>query len=170
MAAMSERRGVPDAWPDLAGRIDGKSHVLAVRVYYEDTDFSGIVYHANYLRYCERGRSDFLRLIGVHHSELFAGDDRGARLGFAVTRMDTRFRGPARIDDVLEVRTVFEGLKGARFDLAQSVSRGGETLFEAELTAALVDGNGRPRRLPEAMRTAFAPYLAGPKEATGPGA
>ena len=71
-----------DAWPDLAGRMNGKTHVLPVRVYYEDTDFSGVVYHANYLRYCERGRSDFLRLIGVSHSELHNRDDaaRGAAL------------------------------------------------------------------------------------------
>ena len=66
-----------DKWPDIAGRIEGSVHLLPIRVYYEDTDFSGFVYHANYLKFCERGRSDFLRLIGIHHHELHWSDYRG---------------------------------------------------------------------------------------------
>jgi acyl-CoA thioester hydrolase len=158
---MGEGAAVPKAWPDLAGRIDGCEHVLAVRVYYEDTDFSGIVYHANYLKYCERGRSDFLRLIGVHHAALHAAEAATARLGFAVTAMDTRFHKPARIDEVLEVRTRFMELKGARFSLRHSVSRSGTALFTADLTAALVDGTGKPRRLPADMLEKILPFAAG---------
>lgn len=148
-----------EAWPDLAGRIEGKIHRLAVRVYYEDTDFSGIVYHANYLRYCERGRSDFLRLLGVSHRELHDGEAAAHRLGFAVRDMAIDFVKPARIDDVVEVHTRFSGLKGARFFLAQDVLRDGEKLFCATLTAVLLDGNGRPRRLPREMVHVFTPLI-----------
>ena len=139
---MSER------WPDIAGRIEGKAHVLPVRVYYEDTDFSGLVYHANYLKFCERGRSDCLRLLGVHHHELQQG---GITLSFVVRRMVCDFLAPARIDEILEVESRFVRLSGARMEIAQSVTRDGESLFQAAVTAALVDAQGRPKRFPEAM-------------------
>ena len=137
-----------DRWPDLAGRIEGKTHVLPVRVYYEDTDFSGLVYHANYLKFCERGRSDCLRLLGVHHHELLQGE---FALGFVVRRMVCDFLAPARIDEVLEVESRFVRLSGARMEIAQAVTRDGEALFRAAVTAALVDGAGRPQRFPAAM-------------------
>jgi acyl-CoA thioester hydrolase len=135
-----------ERWPELAGRIEGKAHVLPVRVYYEDTDFSGLVYHANYLKFCERGRSDCLRLLGVHHHELQRQQTGG--LGFVVRRMVCDFISPARIDEVLEVESRFVALSGARMEIAQAVTRDGETLFQAAVTAALVDGQGRPRRFP----------------------
>lgn len=156
----SAKTAMTDTWPDLAGRIDGKTHVLPVRVYYEDTDFSGVVYHANYLRYCERGRSDFLRLIGVSHSELHDRDEASEQRGFAVKDMAIEFVKPARIDDVLEVRTRFTGLGRARFHLAQDISRGEEKLFGATLTAVVIDGSGRPRRLTEEMTAAFSTFLS----------
>jgi len=149
---MSEAAAVPPAWPDLAGRIDGGEHVLAVRVYYEDTDFSGIVYHANYLKFCERGRSDYLRLIGIHHGDLYSAQAPEERLGFAVARMDTRFHAPAAIDDVLEVRTRFAALKGARFEFAQAIVRDGTPIFSADLTVALLDGRGQPQRIAGPLR------------------
>ena len=151
-----------DVWPDLAGRIDGKVHTLPVRVYYEDTDFSGVVYHANYLRYCERGRSDFLRLLGVVHSELYDGEKDAERLGFAVRDMEIDFIKPARIDDVLEVRTRFRSLGRARFHLGQDIYRGADKLFGATLTAVVIDGSGRPRRLPGDMIAAFSEFLPAP--------
>ena len=141
-----------DRWPDLAGRIEGKTHVLPVRVYYEDTDFSGLVYHANYLKFCERGRSDCLRLLGVHHHELLQGE---LALGFVVRRMVCDFLAPARIDEVLEVESRFVRLTGARMEIAQTVTRHGEALFRAAVTAALVDAHGRPQRFPEAMIAAL---------------
>jgi acyl-CoA thioester hydrolase len=137
-----------ERWPELAGRIDGKVHVLPIRVYYEDTDFSGLVYHANYLKFCERGRSDCLRLLGVHHHELLQG---GLVMGFVVRRMVCDFLAPARIDEILEVESRFVHLSGARMEIAQSVTRNGQTLFRAAVTAALVDAQGRPKRFPEAM-------------------
>ena len=148
-----------DAWPDLAGRIEGTTHRLGIRVYYEDTDFSGVVYHANYLKYCERGRSDFLRLLGIHHRELHAGERATDRLGFAVKEMKVDFIAPARIDDVVEVHTSFVGLRGARFFLAQKVMREGRDLFAADLTAVLLDGEGRPRRLPKDIQAILQPLV-----------
>ena len=145
--AMNEER------EHLAGRIEGGGHLLPVRVYYEDTDFSGFVYHANYLKFCERGRSDFLRLAGIHHRELHWGNS-GGRMGFVVRRMVCDFLKPATIDDVLEVRTRIRKLGGARMVLAQEVERGGDVLFSAEVIVALVDADGRPLRLPREMRAA----------------
>jgi acyl-CoA thioester hydrolase len=145
-----------EAWPDVAGRIDGARHVLPIRVYYEDTDFSGTVYHANYLKFCERGRSDCLRLLGIHHHELHWHETRG-RMGFVVRRMACEFLKPARIDDLLEIETRFAGMTGARMELEQQVRRGGEHLFAARVTVALVDAHGRPRRLSKDMAKAMAP-------------
>jgi acyl-CoA thioester hydrolase len=143
-----------DAWPDLAGQIKGTEHVLPVRVYYEDTDFSGFVYHANYLKFCERARSDCLRLLGIHHHELHWHESDG-RMGFVVRRMECDFLKPARIDDVLEVRSQMLTVKGARFNLDQRVSRDGELLFHGLVMAALVDGDGKPKRMPKAIQLAL---------------
>lgn len=137
-------------WKDLAGRVEEGRHVLPVRVYYEDTDFSGAVYHANYLKFCERGRSDCLRLIGIHHHEMHWHETEG-RMGFVVRRMVCDFLKPARIDDLLEVETRFREMGGARLELDQKVSRGDETLFSAQVTVVLVDAAGRPKRFPKAM-------------------
>jgi len=135
-------------WPDLAGRLVGDSHRLAVRVYYEDTDFSGVVYHANYLRYLERGRSDFLRLCGVHHNELADGS-HGAAIAFAVRAMNLEFKAPARIDDVLEVETRLVRATAARLTLSQVVLKGEQPLVRAEVEAVVISPDGRPRRLPK---------------------
>jgi acyl-CoA thioester hydrolase len=143
-----------DKWPDLAGRIENNRHVLAARVYYEDTDFSGYVYHANYLRFCERGRSDCLRLAGVHHKELFSGGDEN-QLGFVVRQMNCEFKAPAVIDDLLEIYTAIASVKGARMVLEQQVICKEKVLFEATVMAALVDGRGKPRRFSDEMLKAF---------------
>lgn len=148
-----------ERWPDLAGRIDAGVHILPVRVYYEDTDFSGVVYHASYLRFCERGRSDFLRLAGAHHAELAAGAI-GEPLAFAVRHMVIDYLKPARIDDVVEVETCLHSVGGATVTLAQRVLRAGEVLFTAGVKAAVVNGEGRPRRLPGPVRAALARLVA----------
>ncbi len=148
---------MPRQWPDIAGHIAGRVHILPVRVYFEDTDFSGIVYYANYLKFVERGRSDFLRLMGVHHTELA---EQG--LVFAVRRVEADYLRPARIDDILEVRTSLVELRGARFVLGQRVARADKTLFEAKITAALLTLDGRPRRLPADMVSRFKDFLESP--------
>ena len=137
-----------DAWPDLAGRIADQAHVLPVRVYYEDTDAGGVVFYANYLKFCERGRSDCLRLLGIHHHEI---DDAG----FVVRRMLCEFLKPARLDDLLTVETRFREMGGARLELDQQVKRDTELLFSADVTVALIDGRGRPKRLPPDMARVF---------------
>ena len=101
-----------------AGRFEGREHLLPIRVYYEDTDFTGLVYHANYVRYFERGRSDALRLMGVGHAQLLDGD---SPMAFVVTRMDIAFQAPARIDDALMVRTAYRDIKGPRLFITQAI-------------------------------------------------
>ena len=140
----------------LDGWFQGRVHVRPVRIYYEDTDFSGIVYHANYLKFFERGRTDFLRCAGVGHADLLSLDQP---LVFAVTRIETDFKAPARIDDLLHVRTVFDGARGARFSISQDIVRGEDLIAAAMVTAACVTPDGRPRRLPSDVVRKVAPHL-----------
>ena len=146
-------------WPDLAGRlidIDGtRSHVLPVRVYFEDTDFSGLVYHASYVRWCERGRSDFLRLLGGDHRRLIDGSGGSEPAAFVVHRMTFDFLKPSRIDELLEVVTCVKAIGAASLTLLQSVKRGETTLVEAEVTVVLISVSGKPLRISSALREAF---------------
>ncbi len=140
-----------------AGRFDGRDHLLPVRVYYEDTDFTGVVYHANYVRYFERGRSDFLRLAGIGHAELLEADPP---LAFVVAEMKLTFVKPARIDDALLVRTNYDAVKGVRLLISQTIERNGEVLCRAEVTAVCIHLDGRPRRPTSALVAAVRPWLA----------
>jgi acyl-CoA thioester hydrolase len=146
-------------WPDLAGKLiegaSGRAHVLPVRVYFEDTDFSSLVYHASYVRWCERGRSDFLRLLGGDHRRLIDGSDGAEPAAFVVRRMSFDFLKPARIDEVLEVVTRVKDIGAASLTLAQSVRRGETHLVEAEVTVVLVSVAGKPLRIASALREAF---------------
>ena len=148
-----------NTWPDLAGRLfaeDGKRrHVMAVRVYFEDTDAGGVAYHASYVRWCERGRSDFLRLLGTDARRLIGGSDSLEPAGFIVRRMTFDFARPARMDDVLEVATTVRAIGGASATLTQHVNRDGVRLCEAEVVVVLVSMSGKPLRLTDAMRAAF---------------
>lgn len=146
-------------WPDVAGQIVDAVHILPVRVYYEDTDFSGYVYHANYIRFCERGRSDCLRLLGFHHNELYEAAPQ-EQAAWVVRHMDCDFITPARIDELLEVKSHFAKAKGARVIMQQQIMRGDELIFKATVTAALVDLNGRPKRLSAKMLEKFATLAA----------
>jgi acyl-CoA thioester hydrolase len=147
------------AWPDLAGRLvrdaRGRAHVLPVRVYFEDTDFSALVYHASYLRWCERGRSDFLRLMGNDHQALIAGGAGREPAAFVVRRMRLEYLRPARIDEVLEVTTRVKELTAATLTLDQRVSRSGTDLFTAEVMVVLISASGKPLRLTAALREAL---------------
>jgi acyl-CoA thioester hydrolase len=136
-------------WPDLAGRIEGRRHVLPVRVYFEDTDFSGFVYHASYLRWCERGRSDFIRLIGISHADLIV--DSTGPAAFVVRRLEIDYLRPARIDDVLEVVTECTEVGRVHLLLAQDIRRGGEVVCRASVKVVLVTLTGRPLRLPKPL-------------------
>lgn len=140
-----------------AGRFEGRDHLLPVRVYYEDTDFTGVVYHANYVRYFERGRSDFLRLAGIGHAELLEVDPP---LAFVVAEMKLNFIKPARIDDALVVRTTYDSVKGVRLMISQTIERNGEALCRADVTAVCIHLDGRPRRPTPALVEAVRPWLA----------
>ena len=139
-----------------AGRFEGREHILPVRVYYEDTDFTGVVYHANYVRYFERGRSDFLRLAGVSHSDLLERHDPAA---FVVTRLEIDFRKPARIDDALAVRTTYDSARGPRLLISQSITRGEELIAQASVAAACISMDGRPRKPPAGLIEALRPWF-----------
>lgn len=140
----------------LAGRLTASGHELQARVYYADTDFSGAVYHARYLEFLERGRSDYLRLIGVHHTDLEAGST-GETLYWVVRRMEIDFRAAARIDDVLTVLTRVAEVGKARIRMAQEIRRGDALLITAAVEAALINAEGKPRRFPGEWAALFAP-------------
>jgi acyl-CoA thioester hydrolase len=122
-------------------------HELAVRVYYEDTDFSGRVYHASYLRFMERGRTEWLRALGYEHSVLAGGQG----VVFAVRRLAIDYLAPAAIDDLLRIETRVVAVRGAAIDFAQTVARSGLTLATATILVAALR-NGRPMRIPPEFR------------------
>lgn len=133
------------------GRFVGSEHRFPVRVYFEDTDLSGVVYHANYLRYMERARSDFLRLVGVDQ-RAFNDAGEGA---YVVSELDIRYKRPAKLDDALLVVSVLTKIRAASVDIQQRVMLNDQILTEAEVTAALVAPSGRPRRQPSEWIAAF---------------
>lgn len=129
--------------------------MLPVRVYFEDTDAGGIAYHASYVRWCERGRTDFLRLLGTDSRRLIDGSASHEPAAFVVRRMNCEFLRPSRMDDVLEVETRVKELGGASVTLLQTVMNGGRRVFEADVTVVLVAVSGKPLRLSSAVRGAF---------------
>ncbi|CAN2532734.1 Acyl-CoA+thioesterase+YbgC [Methylocapsa aurea] len=129
-------------------------HSLTIRVYYEDTDFSGLVYHASYLRFMERGRTELLRDLGLGQRALLQAQGGGG-LFFVVRAMTIDFRKPAQMDDSLTVETIVRAVSGASFELDQRVLRGEEALVSARVKIAAVEGD-RPRRLPSEVREKFA--------------
>ncbi|WP_084399329.1 YbgC/FadM family acyl-CoA thioesterase [Henriciella aquimarina] len=120
-----------------------RQHWLRVRIYYEDTDFTGMVYHANYLRFFERGRSEFLRDAGVSHQDLLSRPDPAA---FTLTNVNVDYKRAARIDDELMIRSRYMGTKGVRVLFQQTALRGDEVIAEADITAVMIHADGRPRR------------------------
>ena len=141
--------------PHLDGAIHHGRHVMTVRVYYEDTDFFGIVYHANYLRFMERGRTNHLRLLGADHRALFAEAAQEAPgFAFVVRSMRIEFLKSARMDDVLDIVTSPQEVKGASITLHQQILRTNELLVEADVRVAFVS-NGRARPIPRALRLAM---------------
>jgi acyl-CoA thioester hydrolase len=135
----------------LGGFLNGGVHSLPLRVYYEDTDFSGLVYHASYLRFMERGRTELLRCSALHQAVMH---EEMNGLAFAVRRMSIEFEKPARMDDVLLVKTRSHEMRGASMVLAQEIWRDGERLVMAEVTVAAIRA-GRAVRLPDELRRAL---------------
>lgn len=136
-----------------SGSIDGKLHRFAVRAYFEDTDLSGVVYHANYLRWFERARSDFVRLLGIDQR---AANERGDG-AFAVVDLTIRYAVPARLDDAVQIETRCSELRAASCRMHQKAFReDGVLLSEATFRVGFVSPDGRPRRMPDGWREAFA--------------
>ena len=140
---------------DLDGVLRNGRHVMPVRVYYEDTDFSGAVYHASYLRFMERGRTNYLRLLGADQRALFEETAKEAPgFAFVVRSMQVEFLKAARMDDLLEISTRPGEVKGASVLLHQRVTRGDDLLVEARIRVAFVSG-GRARPIPKPLRAAM---------------
>ncbi|WP_353206778.1 YbgC/FadM family acyl-CoA thioesterase [Sphingorhabdus sp.] len=142
------------------GHFDGARHLFAVRVYFEDTDFSGVVYHARYLHFMERARSDMLACVGIDQRTVHAAG-QGA---YAVTQMHIKYRRPAHFDDALVVISTVEAVRAASCDIHQTVMRGDDILTEAQVTAAFVSPDGKPRRQPAHWVAAFQLIINKPAE------
>ncbi len=139
------------------GHFDGPRHLFAVRVYFEDTDFSGLVYHARYLHFMERARSDMLACAGIGQRAAFEGGE-GV---YAVSDLHIKYRAPAHFDDALLVISTVEQIRGASVVIHQRVMRGDQLLTEAEVTAAFLSSEGRPKRQPRDWVAAFETIMAG---------
>lgn len=144
---MSEQKGL--------GHFDGKMHILPIRVYYEDTDLSGVVYHANYLRYMERGRTEFFRAVGI---KLAALED-AEPTAWTLRKVQIEYFRPARLEDELEVRTICASLTGARMVADQKIYANDMLLTHGTVEACVMTLAGRPRRIPEDVRDKLAPFL-----------
>lgn len=139
------------------GLIDGKLHHFAVRAYFEDTDLSGVVYHANYLRWFERARSDFVRLLGIDQRAV----NEAGEGAFAVADLTIRYAAPARLDDGVRIETACTELGAASCRMQQKAFReDGLLLTEASFRVGFVSPEGRPRRMPQGWRAAFAPIVS----------
>lgn len=138
------------------GSFDGREHHYPIRVFYEDTDFTGIVYYANYLRFFERARSSFFRLVGLEHASLWDAEDP---IAFAIRKINLDYKKPARIDDHLNIITTYDTFKGARLWVSQAAYRGDELLVTAHSEAASITPAGRPKRPPKDMIAMLKPYL-----------
>ena len=145
-------------WPDIAGRIEGETHVLPIRVYFEDTDCAGVVYHANFLKFCERARSDFIRLLGIDAKSL-AEPKHGEPSVFVVRRVEIDYLKPGHMDDLLEIVTSCAEIGSASLVLQQDVRRDGAPLVRARVTVVLVSRAGKPQRLGALVRTALQRFV-----------
>src|SRR5437868_3115982 len=143
----------PGGW----GRFEGSVHVLPIRIYYEDTDLSGVVYHANYLRFMERGRSEFFRCAGVLRLAMM---DEGEATVWTLRKASLEFYRPARVDDLISVRTRTTSLSGARMTADQKMYRGDVLLAHGRVEVCVVTLAGKPRRIPVDIRTKLLPFVS----------
>ncbi|MEI9994966.1 MAG: YbgC/FadM family acyl-CoA thioesterase [Rhizomicrobium sp.] len=142
--------------PTGLGRFEGKTHILPLRVYYEDTDLSGVVYHANYLRFMERGRTEFFRLVGVTKMASLEDPEPTA---WTLRHATLEFFRPARLEDQIEVRTTCPHLSGARMRADQKIYSGDTLLVHGKVEACMMTLTGKPRRIPQAVRDLLLPFL-----------
>ena len=138
------------------GFFEGMVHVLPVSIYYEDTDLSGFVYHANYLRYMERGRTEFFRLAGISK---MAGLEEEEPTAWTLRSVSVEYLRPARLDDVIHIRSRLIGLTGARMRALQRITLGETLLVEGRIEACITTLTGKPRRLPKKVQETLAPFV-----------
>ena len=138
------------------GFLEGKVHVLPISIYYEDTDLSGFVYHANYLRYMERGRTEFFRLAGISK---MAGLDEEEPTAWTLRSIHVDYLRPARLDDIIHVRSRLIGLSGARMQAIQRITCNETLLVEGRIEACITTLTGKPRRLPKKVQETLAPFV-----------
>jgi acyl-CoA thioester hydrolase len=136
------------------GSFDGKTHILPISIYYEDTDLSGFVYHANYLRYMERGRTEFFRMAGISRARL--EDDEPT--AWTLRRIAVEYFRPARLDDRIAVHSVLTEVSGARIKVLQRIRHGEALLVEGRIEACITTLTGKPRRLPKIVFETLAPF------------
>ncbi|HEY1837119.1 MAG TPA: YbgC/FadM family acyl-CoA thioesterase [Rhizomicrobium sp.] len=141
---------------DAAGRFEGKTHILPVRIYYADTDLSGIVYHANYLAFMERGRSEFFRHAGIVR---LAQLDEPEPTAWTLRKVELEYLRPARVDDLIEVHTKLTHLTGARMNAQQNIYLKSDLLTRGHIEACIIALSGKPRRIPQEMRDKLSPFL-----------
>ena len=137
-----------DSQNNILGWFEGRVHFYPIHVFYEDTDFSGLVYHANYLRYYERGRSSFLKLLGIEHSALWNTQD----MAFTIRKFEIEYKAPAKIDDHLLIKTTYDKISGARLFITQECLKDDILVSKAKCEAACITKAGRPTRLPTFIR------------------
>ena len=137
------------------GSFDGKTHILPISIYYEDTDLSGVVYHANYLRYMERGRTEFFRLAGILRARL----DDDEPTAWTIRRIAVEYFRPARLDDRIAVHSVLTEVAGARLKVLQCIRLGEALLVEGRIEACITTLTGKPRRLPKIVIETLAPFV-----------
>lgn len=140
---------------NILGWFEGRVHKYPIHIFYEDTDFSGVVYHANYLRFFERARSSFLNLLGVTHANLW--DEH--QMAFTIRKFVVEYKSPARVDDHLIVHTTYDQIKGARLLVSQSCFRGDTLVVKAQSEAACITADGRPRRASDFLKQKLEPFL-----------
>jgi len=138
------------------GRLEGKTFIFPIRIYYEDTDAGVIVYYANYLKFAERARTEFLRAFGIKQSVLLEKN----RIAFAVRKAEADYRKPAKLDDLLEVHTRLSKLNGASLEMEQELKRGAETLVQVKVRIACIHLEGRPVAIPADIRATFEKMLS----------
>ena len=137
-----------------SGQFEGPVHLYAVRVFFEDTDLSGVVYHANYLRYMERGRTEFFRMAGISRARL----DDDEPTAWTLRRIAVEYFRPARLDDRIAVHSVLTEVSGARIKVLQRIRQGDTLLVEGRIEACITTLTGKPRRLPKNVFETLAPF------------
>ena len=141
----------------ILGTFEGRTHFYPVHIFYEDTDFSGVVYHANYLKFLERARSSFLNLLDISHANLWEEH----QMAFTIRKISIEYKSSAKVDDHLVIHTTYDHLKGARLLISQSCYREKTLTVKADIEAACITASGKPVRSPDFLKNELSPYLLG---------